>query len=288
MDFYTFENKKMPWGDYGDTLLIGYAYPDKVDENKIYIERTGPFVPPIYEWAGIILVSETTKNKLEQSDLKGIEFIKTIFKKIVNINWTKWDLKADNPKIYPAGGEPENYIFIRKHNQEIASKMEPIWALRLNKETLIGRKQRNVSNRDELFVIENSWTGNDIFLGKGTGHVFFTKKAKEWFENSFEEYANFKSFHSKIATPKEIDFVLDYIKPVPVKAKPFSHLTPKDWKVYQKYTERAKKFSEKSKTDKTEKSKATSLRKAIESLEKAKDIRPLGKKEQRIYKQLTE
>ncbi len=41
----------MFWGDYGDTLLIGSAFPDKNDESKILIERTGPFVPLMYCWS---------------------------------------------------------------------------------------------------------------------------------------------------------------------------------------------------------------------------------------------
>ncbi len=277
----------MPWGDYGNTLYVGYAYPDDIDENTIYVERTGPFVPPIYEWASMLLVSETTKEKMESSDINGVKFVKTIFKKIVNIDWTKWDLEAENPKFYPAGGEPENYILTRKHNATIADQMEAIWFVKLDDETLTGRDQRLVSTRDDLFIIENSWTGNDIFITKGTGYVFFSEKAKLWFEQNIGESANFKNFKSKIATQEEIDFAIDYITPKPFKEKPYAHLTEKDWKNYQKFITHARKFIEKSKTDKTEKSKATSIRKAIESFKNAEQIRPLGKKEQKLYDQLT-
>lgn len=276
----------MPWGDYGNTLLVGYVYPDDNDENIIYIERTGPFVPPVYEWARILLVSDSTKQKIEKSNLKGVEFSKTVFKKIVNIDWTKWDLNDDEPKLYPAGGEPENYIFKRKHSPELASKMEEIWALKLNEETLIGRKRRNVSDNDELFIMENSWTGNDIFCGKGAGHIYFSKNAKTWFEENLQEYANFKSFNSKVALQEEIDFLLEYLQPQTPKVDPFAHLTEQDWKIYQKYLNHAKKFIAKSQSDKTEKSKTTSIKKAIESFKNAEQIRPLGKKEQEILNKL--
>lgn len=278
----------MPWGDYGNTLLSGFAYPDEDDAEIICIERTGPFVPPVYHHFQMLLVSEKTKEKLEHADLKGIDFIKTTLKKIVNIDWQNWDFEADEPRTYPAGGEPENYIFNRKHNAEIADQMEPIWGLKLDEGTLIGRKQRNVSGRDQLFIIENSWTGNDIFLGTGAGHIYFTEKAKNWFEENLADYANFKAFNSKIATQAEIDFLLEYLKPAPVKIDPYAHLTTKDWKTYQKLIAQAITLAEKSKSDKTEKSKATSIKKALECLQNAERIKPLGKKEQALHKQLAE
>ncbi|AZA98269.1 hypothetical protein EG359_01025 [Chryseobacterium joostei] len=277
----------MPWGDYGNTLFTGFAYPDENNDEIIYIERAGPFVPAIYKKWDMILVSESTRQKLEKSDLKGIQFINTTFKKIVDIDWQNWDLEAEKPRIYPAGGEPENYIFTRKHNAEIAKKMEAIWCLKLDKETLIGRKQRNVSGRNELFIIENAWTGNDIFISKSAGHIYLTEKAKKWFEENLPECIMFREFNSKIATQQEIDFVLDYIKPTAPKVDPFAHLTEKDWKNYQKFLEHATKFIAKSKTDKTEKSKAKSIEKAIESFKNAQAIKPLGKKEQFLFEQLT-
>ncbi len=276
----------MPWGDYGDTLLVGYAFPDEKDETKMLVERTGPFVPPVYFWARTLLISNTLKQKLEQSELKGFEYQKTIFHKIVDLDWTEWDLGAEDPKIYPSGGEPENYISKRKHSPEIAEKMEAIWCLKLDSQTLTGRKERNVSDKQDLFIIENSWTENDIFISEGSGYIFFSEKAKLWFDTNADGFANFEPFNSKIATQEEMDFAIDYIKPKPHKVDPFAHLTPKDWKLYQKFVEQANKFVAKSKTDKTEKSKLTSINKAIENLKNAEKIRPLGKKEQQLLAQL--
>lgn len=51
------------------------------------------------------------------NDIKGIEKVHpTEFTKLVDIDWQQWDLNAPNPKIYPRGGEPINYIKGRKHN----------------------------------------------------------------------------------------------------------------------------------------------------------------------------
>lgn len=165
--------------------------------------------------------------------------------------------------------------------------MEAIWCLKLDKETLIGRKQKNVSGRDELFIIENSWTGNDIFISKSAGHIYLTEKAKKWFEENLPEFVNFREFNSKIATQQEIDFASDYIKPKQAKVDPFAHLTEKDWKNYQKFIGQANKLVVKSKSDKTEKSKLTSINKAIDCLKSAEQIRTLGKKEQDLLNRLT-
>ncbi|UIR56393.1 hypothetical protein LZQ00_00890 [Sphingobacterium sp. SRCM116780] len=288
MNFYIFRNKKMPWGDYGNTLLVGYAFPDENDETKILIERTGPFVPPVYYWSDYLLISNIMKQKLEQSDLKGFDYQKTFFHKVVDIDWTNWDLEADKPKLYPAGGEPENYIFTRKHNPDIANKMKPIWVLNLCEEVLIGKKDKDAIGRQNLFLIENSWKETDIFLAVNTGFVFLSEKAKIWFENNSDGFADFELFNSKVATQEEIAIVKDSIKSKPIKVNPFVHLTEKDWKNYQKFIEQANKSIAKSKTDKTNESKLTSINKTIESLKNAQQIRTLGKKEQDLLNRLTE
>jgi len=81
---------------------------------------------------------------------------------------------------------------------------------------------------------------------------------------------------------------LDYIKPKQAKVAPFAHLTEKDWKNYQKFIGQANKYFVKSKSDKTEKSKSTSINKAIDCLKSAEQIRTLGKKEQDLLNRLTE
>ena len=51
MKYYIVENRKMPWGDYGNTLFEGRLL--VMDENyqitEVHkIERTAPYIPEIY------------------------------------------------------------------------------------------------------------------------------------------------------------------------------------------------------------------------------------------------
>ena len=274
----------MPWGDYGDILYRGYVYKD---ENDVpCLKRAGTFVPPIYESANILIVTDEIKQKLENSGLKGFTFAKAVIKKVVDIDWMSWDFEADEPAFYPYGGEPANYIEGRKHKAELIDKMPIVWGLTIDNKTLVGRKQRNIESRDELFIIENSWSESDIFTSEGCLYIFFSATAKTWLEENLKEYAVFKTFNSKIGTAEEVDFALDYIKPVETKSNPYAHLTAKDWKDFQRLLRQAEQYLEKQCHAKTEKSKEHNRVKAIESFKKAESIRPLSKKEKQKMESL--
>ena len=81
MNFYTFKNKEMPWGDYGRILFEGYAFykaqlediynshilskAQAYSDNDLLIERAGPFVPPVYLCSRCLLISEAIMEKLK-------------------------------------------------------------------------------------------------------------------------------------------------------------------------------------------------------------------------------
>lgn len=284
MNFHIFKNKKMPWGDYGDILLTGYAY---MDEGILYVERAGNFVPLVYSCFSLLLITDKMKQLLESSGLTGFSFTKAVIKKAVNIDWLSWDLTAMEPKVYPRGGEPENYIECYKHNSELAESMPDIWGMILNDdETLVGRMRENVGSLDELYLIENSWTGYDIFLSKGAGYIFFTEKAKQWFEKHSDGYAIFEEFNSRVGTEDEVAKAIEYITPKVRKPDPYAHLTTQDWKDFQKFQRQAYQFMEKQKSSKTEKSKVLNRQKAIDAFKQAEHIRPLPKKEKQILDNL--
>lgn len=273
----------MPWGDYGDTLLTGFAY---MEEGTLQIERVGSFVPPVYSCFNNLLVTDSFKRLLEDSELSGFSFIEANPKKVVNLNWTSWDLSAEEPRIYPSGGEPENYIYTRKHDSRLVEKMPRVWGLTLDDGTLVGRDE---SDRETgLYIIEDTWTGNDIFISKSTGYIYFTEKATEWFTKDSEGYACFRKAASRTASTEEIAAAIDYIKPKHREPKPFEDLTIEDWKRYQRHLQRAHQYMDKSAKAKTEKSRMFNGVKALMEFEQAEAIRRLSKKEMRVRDALAE
>lgn len=134
MKYYIMQNKIVPWGDYGEVLFRGFL--NVMDENYNDIEvpeleRVAPYVPEIYIANSIdIILSDTVKNIIVQASIRGIvNFRKTKKRKIVNINWTEWDMACETPLIYPKSGAPENYILKGKHSEETAELIPDMWNL---------------------------------------------------------------------------------------------------------------------------------------------------------------
>lgn len=91
MKYYIIKNRKMPWGDYGNTLFEGSL--SVMDENyqitEVHkIERTAPYIPEIYTTiSNYIVVREDIKDLLLNNDIKGIEKVHpTEFTKLVDID----------------------------------------------------------------------------------------------------------------------------------------------------------------------------------------------------------
>lgn len=169
----------MPWGDYGDMLLTGMVTrPDA--EGHRGIERTGPFVPPITV-AGIStrIVTESFRGELEASSLRGIDFRPTVLKRIVRLDWRSWDLTAEDPEKYPAGGEPENYVLGRKHQPEIATQVGPLWEAAV------------VGLLDEPGEADFVRTAPTEF-----SHVLVSEDARTWLEATAAEWVTFEEHRS--------------------------------------------------------------------------------------------
>ena len=98
MKYYIIKNRKMPWGDYGNTLFEGLL--SVMDENyqitEVHkIERTAPYIPEIYTTisnyivvrediaevkydlfqCGSIIASEKFKNLIETHTNNCLRFI---------------------------------------------------------------------------------------------------------------------------------------------------------------------------------------------------------------------
>ena len=121
---YVLKNKEMPWTSYGEVLWQGIYYFDKKKKEHCLL-RTAPFCPEIYRTQydkerPVIIVREHVKERMENC-FSNFNFAEVRKEKIVNLDWTTWDLSADEPKIYPSGDmDAEEYITCRKHNEHLS------------------------------------------------------------------------------------------------------------------------------------------------------------------------
>jgi hypothetical protein len=193
--YYKLDNSLMPWGDYGAILLSGMVcYRDR-EQDSLQLERTGPFVPPITDsGSGSFIVTEVFKQKLEQSGLTGFTFKSVIKKRIVKLDWHLWDRELGEPPLYPAGGEPEDYILKRKHNSRIAEKIGNLWEIVVLKRGQVERrKTKKTTDRldYDIYFVEGTWPGVDFIRAEGIVYVYVTLKAKKWLDENAGDWLSF-------------------------------------------------------------------------------------------------
>lgn len=182
MSLFVLQSPHTPgWGDYSDILIAGLAFDRDPENGMLQLERTGPFIPPITLPDANVVVTEGFKTQLEDSGLSGLDFWPVFKKRIVHLEWERWDLSADEPKEYPKSGEPEDYILRRKHSPQIAELMGALWELRLEYHAEL-IPYRGLSN----------WDGTDWFRAIDMGGVLVSSRAKEWLERCVPEWVSFR------------------------------------------------------------------------------------------------
>ena len=84
-----------------------------------------------------------------------------MFKKhIVDLDWTTWDLNAEDPPHYPESGEPEDYILSGDHSESLAGRMGDVW---------------------ELVIPITGTFNNGTFIGNGLEAIFLRRTIKVTF-----------------------------------------------------------------------------------------------------------
>jgi hypothetical protein len=175
-----------PWGGYGDILVHGMTSHRARQHGLPLLERTGPYIPPItFPGVGDLVVTQEARERLERSGLTGLNFQPVIKVLIVRSDWHKWDRDEPEPKRYPSGGEPENYVLGKAHDHEIADEMGPLWEVVIEASAEIVRG-------DKIRLVASSWNSDDFFRDNGTRHIYVTDRARDWLEANFAEHVKFK------------------------------------------------------------------------------------------------
>jgi len=193
MEFYILESRTpMQWGDYAHQLVHGMA---GLEGGRMVLERTGPFIPPITlpNYWSPVLVTDAFRKELEASGLTGFAFGPVEKKRIVRLDWEKWDLKAEAPLKYPSQGEPENYILGRKHSPKIADMLGDIWELVLEECADFEARNPDPETDDKRVHLKlTRWDGRDMFRVGRVRHSCVTEKAKAWLEQRASDWVSFQ------------------------------------------------------------------------------------------------
>lgn len=191
---YQLTKGEPPWGDYGRILYHGMSQSNLRNRRNgipLRLERTGPFVPPItFPGIGNIVVTSEMKAAMEQAGFQGVAFDKVHKQLIVELNWHKWDLKAENPAIRPPEGEPEAYLDEDKHSPELAKAMGDLWAVLLKE----GANTERIKTGPGILDIEDryvagSWKGLDLFYVPANAKFYVSSRAAVWFRDFFAEWS---------------------------------------------------------------------------------------------------
>jgi hypothetical protein len=184
---YCLARPKTPWGDYGDILFNGMASRSKA--GVLQLERTGPFVPPISQPNGFVVVTGAFLEELQQSVLTGFDVGKVKKKKVPLVDWRSWTPYGPKKMKYPVGGEPENYIEFGEHSGEAAKDLGELFDLQF-------RPGIEVSRDGGYHLVAESWSGQDFFVAKDEmmrdHFVFVSKRARLWLLDRVSEWIAFE------------------------------------------------------------------------------------------------
>lgn len=181
------------WGDFGDVLVGGSAWPREIDgEERLCLERTGPFVPPITIPGGLfVVVTSDLKTKLE-CRFGFSSFRPVVLDKIVELRWEEWDLESENPAVWPPGPEPEDYIDKLELSPNAAAQIGELWQLLLSPGAA-GTSERLADPgcyKDRIDV--STWNGNQFFSLMPAKLRVVTEDVKLWLEEQVPRWVSFR------------------------------------------------------------------------------------------------
>jgi hypothetical protein len=167
-----------PWGDYGDILQHGMA---SLNDGRLVLQRTGPFVPPISFPTPGVVVTDSLKRALEPCAFTGFQFREVIKERIVRLEWHRWSKATDAPQVYPASGEPEDYLIDQQHDADLAESLGPLWQLTIP-------ETPGLQIEGSALVDLTKYHGQDLVQGNLWGYRYVSRRLRSWLESNAGEW----------------------------------------------------------------------------------------------------
>lgn len=175
------------------------------NDDRIPLERTGPFVPPItfpffYPNAGFV-VTDALRKEIERAGLAGFEFRPVLKVRIVRVDWQLWDSTSDEPEEWPESGEPEDYLAERPHSPELAERMGELWMVnilakaKVNRVPKVHRKGASLTERLEdvdIYLRSDTIPDADLFSAETVLHIYASELAQDFFRRTVPDFVSFR------------------------------------------------------------------------------------------------
>jgi hypothetical protein len=184
--FYVLRGPDAPWGDYGDILTHGMSAHLPRAGDRIQLERTGPFIPPItFPGIGDIVVTDQVRKSLEAEAFEGITFRPVVKARIVRLDWHVWDKTTDEPQMYPTSGEPEDYILMRRHSTKVSRRLGRLWEV-----LPIGVAGLQLNGG---WLVLEKHPGSDLCANAPfPGYLFVSQRLRDWLADNLGEWVRFE------------------------------------------------------------------------------------------------
>jgi hypothetical protein len=146
----------------------------------LVVVRAGSFIAPItFPWPTIVL-THNLERKLQAQGFTGYETRPVTIGKVVDIPWERWNADSEEPEIFPAGGEPENYILKRAHSPAVASALP---ALR----EVVVPDTPGLQMEGGAFD-HSKYSGQDWARGSKWGFTFVSDRLTDWLRKEVPEW----------------------------------------------------------------------------------------------------
>lgn len=162
-------------------------------DGLVHVKCAGPVVPPFFFTFQEIVVTNSLRQKLAETQFGPFEFRPAVVDRVVLLHWEKWDRSAPRAPIR-LGGDVWKFLESSRHSPSAAAKMEPLWEL------VVPEGAEATSFNRATMLAETEWIinpktcgGNAIFKRNhhSGGPFFVTAQLRDWFACEIGEWVRF-------------------------------------------------------------------------------------------------